>query len=121
MSNRCVLSHTLEALTCYTHPMLPLYYIRWHYTQGVLDLLNIVGNFLWFFNELFSIRMSVRTFFVPFHRLSDDARPHGALDIGNLLERFLVNVLMRLVGALLHLTLIVLGIIFLAATALASA
>lgn len=91
--------------------LLPLYYIRWHYTQALVDLVRIVLNFVWFFNEFFSIRLLLSTLFTPFHRLEDDAKTRGGIDIATIAERILVSLLMRIVGALMRSMLIVMGIV----------
>ena len=96
--------------------MLLITYIRWHYTQGVVDLVHIVGNFVWFWYEFFSFRLLLRTFFVPFHRLADEG-PVG-LDIGKLSERIIVNTLMRVVGMVLRSGIMLFGAILIVVTVL---
>ena len=91
---------------------LAFYYLRWHYTQGVIDLVNNVINLLWFVFNFFSIPLLLRTFFVPFHRLQETAVK--GFNIEQWAQAFLVTTLMRLVGALLRTFLIALGIFFLA-------
>jgi hypothetical protein len=83
-------------------------YLRWHYTQGVVDFVHIVGNFVWFFYEFFSIRLLFSTLFVPFHRLNEES-PTG-LDLGRIAEKVIVNTLMRFVGAVMRIGLILLGL-----------
>ena len=87
--------------------LLAVQYLRWHYTQGVIDLVHVVGNFVWFFYEFFSIRLLLSTLFVPFHRLNETG-PTG-LDLGRMAEKLVVNSLMRLVGALMRASLILFG------------
>lgn len=96
--------------------LLPLYYLRWHYSHAVVDLLHIVGNFLWFFNEFFSIKLLAATLFTPFHRLEDDRKKAGGLDFATMAEHILVGTIMRVVGALLRSVLIVFGIFFIVLT-----
>lgn len=84
-----------------------LYYIKWHYTQALFDLVNILKNFVWFFFEFFSIRLFFKTLFSPFHRLGETYR--GGIDIENYFETIIVNTLMRFVGFFLRLTLIIIG------------
>jgi hypothetical protein len=92
---------------------LAFYYLRWHYTQGVIDLVNNIINFLWFVYNFFSIPLLLRTFFVPFHRLQETAVK--GFNIEQWAQALLVTTLMRLVGALLRTFLIAIGIIFLVA------
>ena len=92
---------------------LAFYFLRWHYTQGVIDLVNNIINLLWFVYNFFSIPLLLRTFFVPFHRLQETAVK--GFNIEKWAEALLVTTLMRLVGALLRTFLIALGIVFLLA------
>jgi hypothetical protein len=98
---------------------LAVQYLRWHYTQGVIDLAHIIGNFVWFFYEFFSIRLLLSTLFVPFHRLNETG-PTG-LDLGRMAEKVIVNTLMRIVGALMRICLILLGVALVLLTFLAGA
>lgn len=91
-----------------------VYYIRWHYSQALFDLIGIVRNFIWFFYEFFSIPLLLQTLFSPFHRLGE--RYTHKLDLGKIAEAFIVNTLMRLVGFLLRTFLIVIGIFFILLT-----
>jgi hypothetical protein len=95
---------------------LAFHYVRWHYSTALVDLVRIVRNFLWFFFEFFSITLLLKTFFTPFHRISDNRVLHGKLDIAGMAERLLVDLLMRFVGMLLRTVLILAGIVFIVAT-----
>lgn len=83
------------------------YYLQWHYSQGLLDLIGIVRNFLWFFYEFFSIPILLKTLFSPFHRLGE--KYTHSLNIEKWFETFVVNLLMRIVGMVLRVFLIMLG------------
>ena len=89
-------------------------YFRWHYSQGIVDMFHIIGNFLWFFYEFFSIPLLLKTYFVPFHRLNEEG-PVG-LDVGKIFERLMVNGLMRIVGMLLRTGIILFGVLLLVLT-----
>jgi len=91
-----------------------LYYIRWHYSQGIVDLIGVVRNFIWFFYTFFSIPLLLKTLFQPFERLGE--RYSKGFDIGAWAQVFVVNSLMRAVGVLLRLFLIFMGIIFIIST-----
>ncbi|KKS30704.1 MAG: hypothetical protein UV60_C0005G0006 [Parcubacteria group bacterium GW2011_GWA2_43_11] len=91
-----------------------LYYIRWHYSQGIVDLIGVVRNFIWFFYTFFSIPLLLKTLFQPFERLGE--RYSKGFDPGAWAQVFVVNSLMRVVGALLRLFLVLIGIIFIILT-----
>ena len=91
------------------------YYIRWHYGKGIVDYINIVGNFVWFFYNFFSIPLMAKTLFAPFRRLGDSYKGTG-LDIGAFFSVVIVNTLMRFVGALFRTLLILVGLVFILGT-----
>ncbi len=99
--------------------MLPLAfsYLRWHYTYALRDHIGIVGNFVWFIQEFFSIGLMARTLFVPFHRLNESL-PFDIEHPEAWAETIVANSMMRLVGALLRSILIVLGVVALFLTVL---
>lgn len=95
---------------------LAIEYIRWHYYEGLLSIYFIIGNFVWFFYEFFSIPLLLKTLFSPFHRL-DEGYAKG-LKLEQWAQTFIVNSLMRIVGAFLRLFLILIGIIMIVLTVL---
>lgn len=90
------------------------YYISWHYTKGLKNLLEIWQNFLWFIINFFSIGTLLTTLFSPFERLQEHYR--GGLDLGNFFSVLVVNLIMRLVGFFSRIILIILGITIFIAT-----
>ncbi len=92
-----------------------LYYIKWHYTDAFIDLIGIIRNFLFFFYNLFSIKILFKTLFSPFHRMTEVYDKRG-FNLEKLAEAFIVNSLMRAVGALLRIMLIITGIFFILLT-----
>ena len=91
-----------------------LHYLKWHYTKAIVDYYRIVFNFIWFFYNLFSIKLSLQTLFSPFHRLSETYE--GGVHFEKFFEAVIVNSLMRLVGFLLRTFLITIGLAFIIAS-----
>ena len=89
-------------------------YFIWHYSKAVGELVHIIGNFIWFFYEFFSISLLCKTFFAPYKRL-DEGYGNG-FNISRIFEAVIINMLMRLVGVTLRSVLILLGIIFIVLT-----
>ncbi len=89
--------------------VLPLLYLRWHYTRAVRDLLGIWSNFFWFVGNLFSVGILFRTLLQPLKLMSEDK---GSLlaDPVVYAENLLVNLIMRIVGGITRLTLIVIAL-----------
>jgi len=94
-----------------------LHYTQWHYSKGVSDLLGVIQNFLWFFYHFFSIPTLLGTFFSPFQRLGEGYSK--TFDPGQWAETFVLNSMMRIIGAVLRTMLIAMGVVSLAFTAVA--
>ncbi len=86
-----------------------LHYIYWHYTKALSDLSKIIGNFVWFVLQLFSVSLLCRTFFMPFKRIQD--APTSILHPEAFIEAVMVNTIMRLVGMVLRAILILCGLL----------
>jgi len=86
---------------------LAFYYFVWHYTRGIKNYLQIWSNFLWFFWNLFSIGILLRSFLSPLRRIHDTYS--GGLHPEEFFSSILVNLLMRLIGAFVRSILITLG------------
>jgi len=84
-------------------------YFWWHYTIAFRELGVHAKNFLWFFFHLFSIPVLLKTFFQPWKRMAE-RYPKG-LDIGGFLSTLLINVLMRIVGALMRTIVLAVGVV----------
>ena len=92
---------------------LPRYFF-WHYTRAFKEIWGIWMNYLWFFNHFFSIPLLFRTLFSPWQRITEEYKK--GLDIEDWAESFIVNVLMRIVGAVMRLVVICVGVLFLLIT-----
>ncbi len=83
------------------------YYVAWHYGPAFLDIWGIYKNFLWFLYNFFSIPTLLKTLFSSLKRLheaySKDFEP------AELFAAFAVNILMRILGAILRLFVIIIG------------
>ncbi len=84
-------------------------YLRWHYTAAVRELLGILGNLLWFFAHLFSLRLLLTTLFTPFYRIQEDY--FSMADIEKTLTSITANLVSRVVGFIFRLVVIALGVI----------
>ena len=82
------------------------FYILWHYTKAWQDIFRIIGNYLWFIGNFFSINLLLRTLFQPFHRLSITG---GKGREDSFFGALLINTLMRGVGFLVRSVTILVG------------
>ena len=71
------------------------YYIVWHYTKAWSDMFRVIGNYLWFVSNFFSIALLSRTLFSPWRRLAISG---GKGKEDSFFGVLAINTLMRLVG-----------------------
>jgi len=89
------------------------FYILWHYTKAWQDIFRIIGNYLWFVGNFFSINLLLRTLLSPWRRLSI----RGGKGTGDsFFGALLVNTLMRAVGFLIRSMTILIGAVSLFVT-----
>lgn len=82
-------------------------YFRWHYSSALISGFNIWRDFLWFVFHFFSIEALTRTLFAPWRRLGEKYPQN--LEPGIWVAAFLVNTMMRVVGAFARTSLIIAG------------
>jgi hypothetical protein len=85
------------------------YYIQWHYGKALTGIIEITSNLAWFMWHFFSVGLLFQTLFSPWQRLQEK-RKRG-LDIEGFLSTILINIVMRLVGALIRLIFIIMGVV----------
>lgn len=85
------------------------YYIRWHYRQALSDMIVLWKDFLVFLYNFFSIRTLFSTLFSPFERMGEGYS--RGFDIQAFFGTLLLNMIMRIVGAIVRSSIILLGII----------
>lgn len=92
----------LPALT-----QLPLAYLLWHFTTAWGDLWRLYTNMVWFFWNLFSIKLLAGTLLSPWHRLTEQ----GTKDSAGFLGKLIINTLTRIFGFFVRLGVILSGFI----------
>ena len=71
------------------------YYIIWHYTKAWSDMARVIGNYLWFMGNFFSIGLLAKSLFSPWRRLSVSG---GRGREESFFGAIIINTLMRFVG-----------------------
>jgi len=84
-------------------------YTYWHYTSAIKSVLLHIRNILSFMWRFFAIPGLIRTLFSPWQRLQESYV--SGFNIKEKLATLLVNTIMRLVGAVVRLTMILFGIV----------
>lgn len=87
-------------------------YFLWHYSRAFGELYRVWLNFLWFTIHFFSLPQLVRTWLSPYKRITE--RKHRGWDFEEFIGYVVINLLSRVVGALMRTILIGLGLISLA-------
>lgn len=85
-------------------------YFQWHYTLAFVDIFHIWRNITIFLFNFFSIPILVRTLFSPWRRLQAERETQG-FDLIDSLSTGFINLIMRIVGAMMRSVLIVAGLI----------
>jgi ABC-type multidrug transport system fused ATPase/permease subunit len=93
-------------------------YLLWHYTRAIKDFFKVSGNFIWFFYHFFSIPVLFGTLVTPFRRMEEKYKKE--LNIEAFFEALIVNIIMRIIGALSRATVILVGIIAILLTIVSS-
>jgi len=84
------------------------HYISWHYTKAISDLIGLFKNFIWFLWNFFSIKLLLKTLFLPFKKLN--VQRTKRFDLEDFFSALVTNFLMRLIGFGIRLMFIVMGI-----------
>jgi hypothetical protein len=84
-------------------------FLSWHYTKGLIGLLVIARNFLWFLFEFFSIRELFLTLFSPWHR-DVSQRYWRGFDPVRSVRLMAENAISRIIGAMVRFCVILLGL-----------
>lgn len=82
-------------------------YIWWHYTRGFIDLFHFLLNILWSVYNIFSIPFLLLSLFAPFERMHENVSE--ATDGEDIFASIVANIILRIVGAVLRLTISVIG------------
>jgi hypothetical protein len=92
-------------------PVLVLYeFITWLYGDGMREFTKAWLNLHWFLWRVFSVPLLLRTFFAPFRRTSEG---YGrGFDPSRIAETFMINMVTRMVGALVKTVLLAVAIVF---------
>ena len=91
-------------------PFLFARYFQWHYSRGVSDMFGVWATAIWFPWYWCAVGFHARHLFSRFNRLGE-AYPGTGFHLGELLGSFIINLLMRVIGALVRIGVIVLGIL----------
>jgi hypothetical protein len=84
------------------------YYIRWHYSRAFRDIALIARDYFIFLWHFFSIYTLFSTLFSPWRRLGESY--HERMSIEDRASTFVLNTIMRCVGAGVRMMVIMVGL-----------
>lgn len=99
---------------------LTISYIRWHYTRAVRNLISNEKNFIVFLYNFFSIKLLLQTFFYLWKGLGEKYQNNAVMNFADSFGTFALNMLMRLIGAVIRFFVIIFGVISLVLGGLAA-
>ncbi len=85
-------------------------YVRWHYGHALVSFVVIIRNLMWFCVHLFSIKLLLATLFSPWEKVQVE-RESQEFKFTEIIFNFLTNMLLRLAGAMIRLSVIGVGMI----------
>ncbi len=86
-------------------------YFSWHYTIAFKDIFQVWSTLLWFTYRTFSITQLLKTLFSPWHRITE--KGPNTFDLEAWAGAIVVNIMSRIIGAAVRLSIILSGILVL--------
>ena len=83
-------------------------YFLWHYSRAFKELFHVWLNFLWFTIHFFSIPQLLASWFSPFKRITEERQ--RAFSFEDIAGYIIINLLSRVVGAIMRSIIIVFGL-----------
>ena len=84
-------------------------FLGWVYSEGLGEFTKAWANLHWFFYHFFSVPVLLRTLFWPLKGLGES--PGRGFDPAKILESFILNTVMRVVGFFARIILLILAAI----------
>ena len=89
-------------------------YFVWHYTRAWWQMWGVWRNFLWMVIHFFSLPQLSRSLFSPFKRITEGRGDTFSFE--DLATYVIVNLISRIIGAIVRIVIILIGLITLAFT-----
>jgi hypothetical protein len=85
------------------------HYVVWHFSQAYLQFFRVWMNLLWFVIHFFSLPQMVRSWFSPWKRITEERKK--SWDLEDFFGSLLINLLSRIIGALMRTFVIMVGLL----------
>ena len=86
-------------------------YLRWHYIQTPKFILEITGNYLFFFGHLFSVKLLIRNLFSPWRR-EEAKKSKPGLNLEDIVNVITFNIVSRILGFFIRICAIIAALLF---------
>jgi hypothetical protein len=91
-------------------------YFVWHYSRAYREIFSVWLNLMWFVIHFFSIPLLLRSWFSPYKRITEERK--RSLNFEDLVGYIVINLMSRIVGAMLRSFLIIIGLVLLCVIAI---
>ena len=85
------------------------HYFYWHYSRAFFEIFHTWKNFIWFVGHYFSLRQLTVSWFSPWKRTVEGRGKKW--DFEDLAGFIIINILSRLVGAVIRTVIIFIGVV----------
>jgi len=93
------------------------HYLLWHYSRAYREIFHVWLNLLWFIVHFFSLPQLMRSWLAPWKRMTEGRGEKWNLE--DLAAFVIVNIISRIIGAILRTTVIITGLLSLTTTIVA--
>lgn len=83
-------------------------YLLWHYSTALREIWHVYKNFVWFITHLFSLPQLIKSLFAPWKRMTEERE--GGFNLEAIAGYIIINLLSRVIGTLIRLTIIIAGL-----------
>ena len=90
------------------------HYLLWHYTEAYKELFSVSKNLIWFVVNFFSLPQLLKTLLSPWKRIVEEKK--RSWNFEDFAGRILINILSRIIGAIMRLIVISIGLVCLLIT-----
>lgn len=94
------------------------HYLLWHYSEAYKQLFGVWRNIIWFVIHFFSIPQLLMTLFSPWKRMVEERKK--SWDIEDFASRIIINIISRIIGAIMRMGVIAVGLVSLSVTLFAA-
>lgn len=85
------------------------HYLIWHYSRAYLEFSRVLFNILWFTAHFFSIVDLMKSWLSPWKRMTEERKK--AWDVEEFFSSIVINILSRIIGALMRTIIIAIGLL----------